>query len=422
MNWDNIVKILESYTQHKHLYILFDKFKLPRKSSKSAMVDVLNDVVYSKDVLFNTISEDAFYDWFSYHQIDGNNYSFVFNLAEKPKEELLKNLYFNRNNLISLKLWDIDPDNESETENEVMPTLTDVNLIGIHKRDASNSYVFSFIAPCLVTGKGKDSSQRVYKRIFFAHCVVSVETNDIKIIFNPTANLLNVNGIPKGKGSDWSPIADLFFGSLKTYFGDIKIRAPLWIPEALRLIVEEATRHNNPTITEHAFNNEDSITTFANGLMTTSGFDIEKDQAMLTRFIQDIQISFESQLIEKYGVNQDDMESFVIYRQRSDGVTHTIDVSSREISLTGSAAQAARRSRGDSDIDLLGIFLKKGDRSYKFLVEQGMDAYLVRGTNTFVEEEVVNIVVRRLNQYRDKIQSSSYNIDRNSTEDLIPST
>jgi len=409
MNWDNINKILDNYTQHKHFYNLFDKYKLPRKGSSALMAKVLFEAVNDKAVLFSTISPDSFYDWLTYHQIDGNNYTFVYNLQSKPDAALLKNLYDKKEDLIDMRLWQIDPDNESEDTDSVMPNLDGIKLINIHKQDLR--YVFSFVAPCIVAGKREDGSQRLFKKLFFVHCVVSSDNDDCKIIFNPTSNLMSVAKFQKEKRTDWPQIANLFFIHLKSYIGDIKIKSPLWIPEALSRFVDDATNHNNPIINEHSFEHQDLIYNFASGLLNRVEIDPEKDQAILTKFVQDIQISFEAQLIEKFGVVLED-EVFEIFRQRSDGVTHTIDVASRELGLrAGAAAQAAKRSRTDSDIDLLGINFKREDRSYKFLVEQGADAYLVRGTNTFIEEEVVNIVIRKLNQYRDEIQNAAWSIE-----------
>lgn len=408
MNWENINKFLEMYTQHKHYHILFDKYKIKKIASNRAMAKILFNAVNDKGVLFSAISHEAFDDWFTHHQIDGNNYTFVYNLKDKPRADLLKNNYDNRQSLIKLNLTDINPDNESEDLDSVMPNLTEITLIGIHKDEVNNKYTFSFISPCVVNGKRPDGSARFFKKIFFTHCVVSSDTYDCKIIFNPTANLEHVNGMAKAKRSDWTSIAGMFFQILKTYIGDIKITAPLWIPKGLSRFVEEATRHNNPIITEHSFNLQEKIVNFASDLLAEAGLDPVKDNAMQMKLVQDIQVSFEAQLVEKYGVVQEESENFEIYRQRSDGLTHTIDVESREHGLLGSAAQAAKRSRGDGDIDLLGINFRRDDRSYKFLVEQGSDAYLIRGTNTFIEEEVVDIVIRRLNQYRDEIQTAEF--------------
>lgn len=408
MNWGNINKFLEMYTQHKHYHILFDKYRIKKMASGRTMAKILFNAVNDKGVLFSAISKEAFYDWYTYHQIDGNNYTFVYNLKVKPSADLLKKIYDDRNSTIKLNLTDINPDNESEDLDTVMPNLTDVNLVGIHKDEINNKYTFSFVAPCIVNGKRLDGSTRSFKKIFFTHCVVSSDSYDCKVIFNPTANLEHVNGMVKNKRSDWSSIADMFFEILKTYIGDIKITAPLWIPKALSRFVEEATRHNNPIITEHSFNLQDKIVNFASDLLAEAGLDQIKDSAMQMKLVQDIQVSFEAQLVEKYGVILEDTENFEIFRQRSDGLTHTIDVESRAQSLLGSAAQAAKRSRGDGDIELLGINFRKEERAYKFLVEQGQDAYLVRGTNTFIEEEVVDIVIRRLNQYRDEIQTAEF--------------
>jgi len=383
------------------------------------MAKVLYEAVNDKGVLFSTISQESFYNWLTYHQIDGNNYTFVYNFQEKPNEALLKNLFDNKENLLDIKLWQINPDNESEDLDQVMPNLQDVQLVNIHKEDLR--YVFSFVAPCIVTGKKQDSSQRLFKKIFFVHCVVSSDSDNCKVIFNPTANLMSVAGTQKEKRTDWTPVASLFFNRLKNHIGDIKIKAPLWIPEALSRFVEDATNHNNPIINEHSFKHQDTVYNFASELLKKVDIDPDTDQAILMKFVQDIQLSFEAQLIEKFGVVQEE-EDFEIFRQRSDGITHTVDVASREAGLrAGAAAQAARRSRADSDIDLLGINFKKDERNYKFLVEQGADAYLVRGTNTFIEEEVVDIVIRRLDQYRDEIQDATWSIESSDPGVAVPS-
>lgn len=153
-------------------------------------------------------------------------------------------------------------------------------------------------------------------------------------------------------------------------------------------------------------NVEEEISKFAQNLLQKAGLEPEKDQAMAIHLAQDIQLSFEAQLIEKYGIIKGE-NSFELFKQRSDGVTHVINVESKE-TLGGVAAQAARKSRQDSDIDLLGVILNTKDRMYKLLVEQGTDAYLLRGPNVFIEEEVGDIVIRKLNEYRDEIQSTSF--------------
>ncbi|MEH7312286.1 hypothetical protein [Priestia megaterium] len=404
MNWDNIFKILDKYTQYKHYQILFDSYKLPRKSSRDEMSKVLHNAVSDAGFLGTIMTETALEEWLSLHQKDGNNYTYVYNLQEKIREGLLDNIYQNRKRHVQRKIWEINPDNESEIMEEVMPNLTDINLIGIHRNEGLGTYTFSFVAPCEVTGSRDDGSIRVYKKLFFSHCIFFDNSDNFKIIFNPTSNLQNVNGVKKER-FDWSPIVNMVFEKVKQYVGNIYIKAPTWIPQALYEFAEEATSHNNPEITAISFNVQDEIVDFAEKLLKTAGVDNDNEPALLSRLIQDIQMSFESQLTEIYAPTEEHEDSFTIFKQRSDGVTHIISVESTEEGFrTGAAAQAARRSRQDGDIDLLGVNLKSNDRLYKFLVQQGHDAYLIRGTNTFIEEEVVNIVIRKLNEYRKQIQ------------------
>jgi len=95
----------------------------------------------------------------------------------------------------------------------------------------------------------------------------------------------------------------------------------------------------------------------------------------------------------------------VPFRQRSDGVSHTIDVETRDIGLvTGSVLQTTRRTRQDADIDLLGIIYKaKEDQVVKWLVKAAPGAYSVHGNHTFLKGERIHVVIRRLNGYRPEI-------------------
>jgi hypothetical protein len=412
LNWGNINKILDNFTQQKHYNLFFEKNNLPKKNSRTEMAKVLYESVMDEGLVGPILSKDQFEEWLALHQIDGNNYSFVYNLEEKPENELLQNLYLNRSGLIKQKIWDYDIENYSENLKDVLTNLVGINLIGIHRDEEYGKFIFSFVTPCEVMGTKLDGSTRIYKKMFFSHCVFHDESNDLKIVFNPTSNLLTVNSIKKKSRFDWTPVANMFFTHIMSIIGRHTIKAPNWIPQALYLLAEEATNHNNPEITELSFNAQEKIEKFASELLKDANIDIEIDAALVQRFEQDIQQSFESQLVEKLGVNEDD-ECFIIFRQRSDGVTHTINVESRQEGFrSGSAAQAAKRSRVDGDLDLLGIIYRKESRSYKFLVERSTDAYLIRGTNTFIEEEVVNDVIRKLNEYRKQIQSTAYHPDQ----------
>ena len=90
-----------------------------------------------------------------------------------------------------------------------------------------------------------------------------------------------------------------------------------------------------------------------------------------------------------------------MFRQRSDGITHTVNVESREEGFrAGSAAQAAKRSRQDGDVDLLGVILNTENCNYKFFVEYASNAYVIRGQiplskrrwSTLSYEKLTNIV------------------------------
>ncbi|MFC7064004.1 hypothetical protein [Halobacillus seohaensis] len=406
MNWDNIYKMLEKYTQYKHYQVLFENIGLQKRASREDMLKELHQEVAQGDLFGTLMPPEKLEEWLALHQIDGNNHTFVYHLEYHLTPRIIQELYSTRNELTELKLWDVDPDNDSEELPEVMPELDDIKLTGIHRNDEKRTHTFSFVAPCIITGSREDGASRLYKKMFFAHCVFLDGSKDFKVIFNPTSNLHNVNGVRKEKKHDWSPIANMIFEKVKTYIGNVQIKSPIWIPQALYEFAEDATNHKNEEINSEAFKAEKKIEGFSEKLLKEANIDTDKEPALLTRLIQDIQLSFEAQLLEVHGSN-DNEEEFSVFQQRSDGLTHVISVESTQEGLVGSAAQAAKRSRQDGDIDMLGVNYKSNGRMYKFLVESGIDAYLIRGTNTFIEEEVVTIVVSRLNKYRGQIQAKT---------------
>ncbi|PKQ89356.1 hypothetical protein CXK86_20105 [Paenibacillus sp. BGI2013] len=415
MNWDNIEKIMRMYTQFKHYQILFEKYNIPKKGSGKEMLATLKEEVFNGGLLLPLISNEEFQDWIAYHQIDGNNYNYVYYLKEKTSKELMANLFSKQNELVKFRLWDVNIDTES---GNVDKKFSGTELIKVLYDAENKRYIFSYIAPCIVTGKDKVGQTRIYKKIFFAHCVLYEEGHYCKVVFNPTANLIEVDGVQKENRTDWSPIADMFFNEVQKLIGKQILNSPNWLPQALHKFAEEASDHNNPTIHEYSFRVEEEISNFARNILISADINVELNNALHTKLTQDIQQSFESQLVEKYGI-QDDQNSFSLFKQRSDGVVHNITVESIYGLRKGVAAQAARRSRTDNDIDLVGVILSLKGKTYKFLVECGLDAYLIRGNNAFIEEEVVDIVIRKLNEYRDEIQSAVFNNQKDRTGDPI---
>ncbi|KEO83877.1 hypothetical protein [Tumebacillus flagellatus] len=404
MNWENIENLLDAYTQYKHYQQLFDSKGWPKKNSREAMKDLLIKGVKDPGFINAAMNLSEFEEWLVLHQIDGNNYTFVYSLQTKPELEVLEDLY-NRKNEIVTRIWEFNPNISSDDDNQVLTNLNEIVLVDIHRNEERGKYIYSFLAPCQVYGKTVSGLQKIHKKLFFAHCVLFKDSNELRVVINPTSHLIDVNGVEKDKG-DWTPIANTFYFKMKEFIGEHLLIAPLWLPLALHKLAEDASSHNNADITSQSVNAEDDIREFAEALLLKAGLDPEKDLAMTLHLAQDIQNSFEAQLIEKYGIIKGD-NPFELFKQRIDGVSHTINVESRETLRGGAAAQAARKSRQNNDIDLLGVTLNTNERIYKFLVEQGTDAYLIRGSkNVFIEEEVVNSVIRKLNEYRDEIQPS----------------
>ena len=322
MNNSNTTYVLDKFTQLKHYRKLFQSLGWGQKLTREGMKATLMEAIRTERV-----SKEDFADWFALHQIDGNNYSFVYNLSTKPNPEMLQIVFGRRSQLVK-PLWNFTVDPADADHGSV---LSDIVLIGIHRKEGRGRYIFSFVAPSVVS-KQHDSVIETVPQMFFAHAVLFDDSSDLKMVLNPTSRLESVNGKTITGRQKWMKIADMFFFQLEALLdGTLELTKPAWLPVALHRLADDFSGHDNPEISEKWLTASEKIRRLAKDLFSNIGLDSDVDIALFERFVQDVQGSLEAQLIEKYGAMT--QGEFGVFRQRSDGVSHIIDVESRETVL-----------------------------------------------------------------------------------------
>lgn len=395
---NNIENLLQTHLQYKHINKAIEQFGLNR-NNKSGFIDELLE-----KVTLGNIPLKEFYDWLTIHQIDGNNYFFVFELNEHDiTPELLSNLETNSDRL-SKNIADINIEN-----------LTDTELTAIRFNQEDLRAVFTYISPASIIRREKDGNNTIAITeivTYWSHVIVDLKKQQITVVINPTANLVAVRGIEKNRRTYFEPIANHYLSELQKNL-NFTIKKSDWVDEALYLLAEEGTYHNNPRINIELNKYSKRLDSFAEEMLIDAQI---LDQASLEYFQDEMKQVFENLLIDKYGVISTE-DQFRVFKQVGDNTDTVVYVSSRTSNLQeGRAAKVAKATRTLSDVSILGVEREKDGKIYRLLISKQTDGFLVKNlTSRFTEEVVISDVISKINTYRGKIQSDSRDIAASGT-------
>jgi hypothetical protein len=383
--YTNSIKFMNRYIQKKHLQKIVTKWGI-KKSKK--LMDMYEEI--TRSIQMNIIDIDDFRSWLSKNQIDGNNYHFIYEaefseVSEKKLQELINSFLDNTENILSI--------NEN--------TIKNTQLVYVFKQE--NRYVLSFVSPAEITirkDQGDGSFRFVQEKIIYPSFLeLDFKNNNIIVVLNPTTNLCHVDGKQLGGRQNFSPIVDLILENGRKILGSFYVSKPAWLPNALFNLAEDLSYHNNPKVEELSLNMEERIKSFAEELMDQSGI---TDVALIDSLSADIQDSYISVLQEEFGENNSD-SIYRVFMQKTDQASTSVAVESKIDNLTsGTVGKIAKQSRQDSDVKMIGLEVRLDDKNiYRFRIEDGKDHILIRPSNRFTEEEVVQNVLSKLRQYKD---------------------
>ncbi len=380
---ENVFKYMERYVQKKHLLKVIHNWGIKNRTRQR---DIFNDMINA--VQLNIIQLPDFCKWLSRHQIDGNNYHFVYDvdflgLTAQDLENVFATPHHYIESILNL--------NESN--------LDTVALVDVFKIE--DRFVFAYIAKGQIQKKNvnEEGTYRfTYEDILYpAYVEFDFSKGSVIVVLNPTSNINHVAGVSTGKLNNFSPIADIFLKESRKRFGVFYVKKPRWITNALYALAEESTMHYNPEVERRSLQEQEFIEEFARSLLEKHEI---TDVSLVDSFSSEIQESFIMVLQELYKpIRQEN--SMGVFLQKTDQATTTIELEGKGQHLNiGSIAKIARQSRRDSDLRLLGIDIKVNDNDYRFKIESGTDHILIRPNNKFTEEEVVQHVLSKLYKHK----------------------
>lgn len=389
----NIENILKVHTQNKHFFKLNESLKITNTKVKliADMFELLKN---------DTIKEKDFIDWLSLHQLDGNNYFFVYEISSKHlTKEFFEDFFDNIDSSIINNI--IDCTIESVKNTLLVNTYNDVNF---------NRAIFTFISPAKVLSKEKldnGSVQDVLQsQLYYANVIIDYKNNLAIISINPTTKLVQVDGEDKKNG--FSTIADLYLKRIKDVIGQFFVRSQYIIPSVLHKLAEEATYHNNPLIEEKLTLAIPKIEKVVSGLLEE--FEVE-EQAANYYLNGEFQQAFENILIDKYGIECDSQNGYKVFEQKGDKLGSFVYVGCKTDDtnlMSGRLAKVAKATRNNSDITLLGIEYTCENEKFRFYVDCKDDCYLIKSKSIrFTREEVIHDVIEKIEFYKREIQSES---------------
>lgn len=381
----NITDILTAHAQLKHFTTLGTD--LPAIQGKVKVIEAVLCLVEE-----GHLDLSKFTSWLALHQINGNNQFYIFELNEHSITEA---------SMMSIQtvVSDITMINKATLDKTVL-----INFVHDHSKQRG---VFTFLSPAEVFKKVKinEVTQQtvVEKQLYYAHVIVDYGLNNIVISINPTANLIAVDKTSKDKNG-FEPIAYHYLLAVKDIIGQFTIKTSRWIPEALDLLAEEATFHNNPEITAEYMKAVPLIDETVARLLENFALDDPSDFAYVS---EELKQAFENILIDKYGVIKDTIDSYRVFELKGDQTNSFVYVGAKTSYLNeGRAAKVAKATRSNADLTLLGIECTVNKEMYRFYISSGPDYYLIKSnTNKFTYEEVIHNVVIKLDQYKRQIQS-----------------
>jgi hypothetical protein len=350
---------------------------------------------------FLIIEQIPFYDFMdrlSHVYLEGNNTLFVYEpkdpkvFEQNPIETLLDKFK------ITEQLYNLDP---QTFKNEM-------KIVNVFKPLNRNQVIFTIAAPSQIQVKNIDGVE-LKKDIYLAYFIMDYDLKHFVLSMHPTEYLVSILGEPKKRELD--TLTWLFLHNFRKQVVHFEVTKPDWIVDALCLITEEYFHHNNPTIVKKMEIYQDKVSSKVLRLLKVyeESFKREDIELRLERAISTV---IENELVEVYSRKKKELPFDIFLQQSDKGVTEFRANSKGKAFSHAEAAEIVRLMWEHGDIVSLGIIHKKKDneveRLYPYIASLKDKYYsLKRTTVASTDKEVVDDVLRKLNQYKQKVRPAS---------------
>ncbi|MFA4132523.1 MULTISPECIES: hypothetical protein [unclassified Brevibacillus] len=402
---ENLLFFLDKADQHE-----LNKFKYkyavkPGRNTMSFRENTLNNV------MTGCIPFNEFMDWLSHIYLEGNNMLFVY----EPKDiNVFDHKSIDEVYSIALKakehLYNINVDN-----------LDEIKLVNVWRDTPNQQLIFTFASPAQVMVKEKDPetgmSALVNKSdIYLSYFVMDYSLKHFVLMMHPTENLVSILGEQKKK--EWDDLIWILLRAFRLSVINFEINKPEWIFETLHAMTEEYFHHNNPVITEKINEFQEKLIRDITDQLVNSDTAFSKKTGHAARFSKSLLRTYENELIVAYGPVQKELD-FEIFLHKSDKGTTEFKANSRgKAFVFAECADILRLMKENGEIAALGINYKLDDNGYKrafpYLISIRDRYYSLRRTTTATTvKEVVDGVIRKLNNYKQEVQPSFTGIAEN---------
>lgn len=379
-NQYNAKDILMNFAQMKHLEY-FKKFGIIKKRKEDTINELIGYVCDHEDVY------EEFKMWLSKLTMDGYNSYYIYNYRSLDRDSLNKVLS-------TLTITDVTSINKEN--------ITKTELIYLECGDDKNRACMRFVSPSKILNKINENgvqTNEIEKSLYFTTIYIDFTLEQIIVSLHPAREVISVNDIDIS-GRDYIKVVNGVLNGIVAPLIEFEIEScEGWIYDALVKFADEATSHNNPIVSQKCSSFSEKIDVLINDLLTDAGV---TTQSNIQYMKEEVSILFENVMIEEHGVI-DCEDEYEVFAQDGDQVNSYVKVGTRTSSLKGGRTAAiAKSSRNSSDINLLGVKKKFGERIHRFLITvEAKDYYVIKpDTSIFVKEEVIYDVIKKVRSYK----------------------
>ncbi|WP_215113394.1 hypothetical protein [Exiguobacterium sp. s63] len=384
LNIDYILKRADN----SWMKILQSEFNISKKrKSEESRKEILHGV------MFGAIPFDFFIEWLCHVELEGNNSVFIY---EAEENDFLSNItideLYEANQQNVVPIYELNPN-----------TLNEITLVNVKKISSTEQLLLSFAAPAIIHNKKNQNSLEFKKHIYLAYIVVDFDMKTVNLYLHPTSGLYSICTIPKKRELD--ELAWLFMKYFTDNILKFTYKNPEWLHEALSQISSEYFAHNNPLI-------DLKVNSFLDNCMdeiieTVSFFDADvKKEDSLLRIKSGIKNIYESELVDIHNRIETNIKFHVFLQQSDRGATQYKANSRGKTFSYAESKDIIQKMSEHAELFNIGIVHFVEDKQFPYIVKKSEKYFsLKKYTTSGTEKEVIDDVLRKLNEYKHEIES-----------------
>ena len=370
------------------MMILRDKFSMARKRS---LEDSRGEVI--RELTFGHIPFIDFLQWLCHVDLEGNNTLFVYEAEEDFLEEQNLDSLYDSAKVKVTPIYDVDVD-----------SLSEIVLVDVTKLDDTQQVLYTFAAPSKIQDKSSGSLV-LENHIYLAYIVIDFSTKSIVLYMHPTTSLYSIHGQEKKREMD--DVTWVLLRYFRENFISFNLKEPNWLPDALVQISEEYFAHNNEMVKTKT---EKFVNDFLPGMLENLvEFDplVDKEESLL-RLKRGIQKIYENELVTIHGRVEIGV-NFHVFLQHADRGAIQFRADSRGKAIShADGGDIVTLMAEHGDLLNIGIVHIAEGQDYSYIVKKAEKYYSLKKYRTSgAKKEVVDDVLRKLNEYKSEIESTN---------------